>query len=82
MNFQSKCRIIVKQSIFIVHPQTPEQTTALKAFMQAQKINFEVSREEAYNPEFVEKIIKSKKQIARGEFTDAKLEDIPNFIDS
>lgn len=34
------------QDIFIAHPQTSEQVSALKAFMQALKIKFEVAKED------------------------------------
>ncbi|HMY85387.1 MAG TPA: hypothetical protein PLC76_07750 [Saprospiraceae bacterium] len=52
---------------FIVHPQTNEQVAALKAFMQALKIKFEVTKEEeAYNPEFVAKIEKAKQDYKEG----------------
>lgn len=68
--------------IFIVHPQTSEQVSALKAFMQALKIKFETTSEKSYNPEFVAKIMESKKQIAEGKYTEVKLEEINSFIDS
>lgn len=48
--------------IFIVHPQTSEQVSALKAFMQALKIKFETTSEKSYNPDFVAKIMESKKK--------------------
>ena len=70
------------QNIFIAHPQTSEQVSALKAFMQALKIKFEISKKDEYNPEFVEKIMESKKQIADGNFTDVKKDDLKAFIDS
>ena len=70
------------QEIFIAHPQTNEQVSALKAFMQALKIKFEIAKEDTYNPEFVEKIMESKKQIAQGKFTEVKQENIKSFIDS
>lgn len=70
------------QDIFIAHPQTSEQVSALKAFMQALKIKFEISKEETYNPEFVEKIFESKKQIAEGKFTEVKAENLNSFMDS
>ncbi|MEZ4911891.1 MAG: hypothetical protein R2774_13640 [Saprospiraceae bacterium] len=54
------------QDIFIAHPQTKEQVSALKAFMQALKIKFEISKEENYNPEFVEKIEKARKDYKDG----------------
>ncbi len=70
------------QDIFIAHPQTSEQVSALKAFMQALKIKFEVVKEDSYNPEFVEKILESKRQIAQGNFTEVKQENLKSFIDS
>lgn len=70
------------QDIFIVQPTTKEQVSALKAFMKALKIKFEVSKEEDYNPEFVEKIMESKRQYAQGKFTEVKRENIKSFIDS
>jgi len=68
------------QDVFIAHPQTSEQVSALKAFMQALKIKFEISKENSYNPDFVEKIKESKKQIAQGKFTEVKQDDINAFI--
>jgi len=70
------------QEIFIAHPKTPEQVNALIAFMKALKIKFEVAKEDSYKPEFVEKILESKKQIAEGKFTDVKAENLNSFIDS
>jgi hypothetical protein len=70
------------QDIIIAHPKNNEQVSALKAFMQAMKIKFEISKSDSYNPEFVEKILESKKQIAQGKFTEVKQEDIKSFIDS
>ena len=64
------------KDIFIAHPQTSEQVSALKAFMQALKIKFEISKEETYDPEFVEKILESKKQIVEGKFTEVKAENL------
>lgn len=68
------------QNIFIAHPKTSEQVSALKAFMQALKIKFEETKEEVYNPEFVEKIKFSKKQISEGNFTEVNKADIKSFI--
>ncbi len=70
------------QEILVAHPQTSEQVSALKAFMKALKIKFEVAKEEDYKPEFVEKIMESKKQIAEGKFTEVKQKDLQAFIDS
>lgn len=45
---------------FIAHPQTSEQVSALKAFMQALKIKFEVTNVENYDLAFVEKIVEAE----------------------
>jgi len=54
------------QDIFIAHPQTNEQVSALKAFMQALKIKFEVTKKDSYNPEFVAKIEKARQDYKEG----------------
>jgi hypothetical protein len=70
------------QDIVIAHPHTTEQASALKAFLHALNIKFEVTKEDKYNADFVEKIVESKKQIAEGKFTEVKKEDLQSFIDS
>ncbi|MBK8348118.1 MAG: hypothetical protein IPL08_10975 [Saprospiraceae bacterium] len=70
------------QDVLIVHPSNEEQVTVLKAFLEALKIRFEFSKNETYNPEFVEKILESKKQIAHGKFTEVNQKDLKAFIDS
>jgi hypothetical protein len=70
------------QDIFIAHPETSDQVSALKAFMQALNIKFEVSKNDTYNPEFVEKILESESQIEQGKFTEVKQENLKSFIDS
>ena len=69
-----------KQDILIAHPQTSEQFSALKAFMQELKIKFEVSKNDTYNPEFVKKILESKEQAKKGEVTMVKREDLKEFL--
>lgn len=68
------------QDIFIAHPQTREQVSALKAFMQALKIKFEVSKEETYNPDFVAKIEESREQAKNGQVTRVRKEDLKEFL--
>lgn len=53
-------------SIIIIHTENKEQENALKAFAKALKIKFEVSKENPYDPEFVEKILQGDKDIAEG----------------
>ncbi len=68
------------QDIFIAHPKTEEQVNALKAFMQALKIRFEISKEESYNPDFVEKVLESQKQAREGKVTRVKKENLKEFL--
>lgn len=63
------------EPIFIVHPTTNEQITALKAFVKAMKIKFEISTEKPYNPAFVKKIEQSQKDKEEGKGTSMKIED-------
>ena len=70
------------QNTFIVYPQTKEQVSALKAFMQALKIKFEISKKDEYNPEFVEKIKGSREQVKNGRVTRVEKENLRGFIDS
>ena len=66
--------------IFIAHPQTSEQVSALKAFMQALKIKFEVTNVENYDPAFVEKIVESREQAKSGKVTRVKKENLKEFL--
>lgn len=54
------------------------QIDAIKAFMKALKIKFEVAKEteSPYNPEFVAKIQKSRKQAGEGKTVKIALDDI------
>lgn len=68
------------QDIFIVHP-TSEQANALKAFIRAMKMKFDVATtDNIYNPEFVSKIKKSKTQIKKGRFVEVQQKDLQNFL--
>lgn len=64
---------------FIIHTDTPEQESALKAFVKALKMKFEVT-EKLYNPDFVAKIQQSEKEIEQGKTTIVKKEDLSNFL--
>lgn len=63
-----------------VHPEDASQIEAVKAFMKALKIKFEISKEKPYNPEFVEKIKRSEEDFKNGKFTRVKKEDLQNFL--
>jgi hypothetical protein len=70
----------------IVHPDNKEQLAALKTFMKAFKIAFEVEKS-PYNPEFVAKIQESREQVKRGEVRVVNLAEIekssydPKFVE-
>lgn len=64
------------EDIYIIHPENEEQASALKAFVKALKIKFEVATEKMYNKDFVEKIKRSKKQHLEGKDVVIKTEDL------
>lgn len=64
------------QDVFIAHPTTEAQVSALKAFMQALKIEFEVSNGDSYNPEFVAKILQGKKDIEQGKGISISMDEL------
>jgi len=68
------------ENIIIAHPQTDEQVNVIKAFMNALKIKFEISKESPYNADFVTKIEKSKKEFESGDFTRIEKNDLQNFL--
>lgn len=64
------------ENTFIIHPETTEQENALKAFIKALKIKFEVSKEKPYDPDFVAKIKESRQQAKEGKTVKMDLDDI------
>jgi hypothetical protein len=64
------------------HPEDASQIKALKAFMKAMKIKFELApeTESPYKPEFVEKIKESRKELEEGNFKRVKKEDLKQFL--
>lgn len=60
--------------LFIAHPKTYEQLEAMKAFVKALKIDFEI--EKPYDPKFVTKILKGEQDIADGKGIKIKTEDL------
>ncbi len=61
--------------ILIAHPDNKEKLVALKAFMKALKIRFEEEKP-LYNPEFVEKRNRGKKDFEAGRYKAIKTEDL------
>ena len=62
----------------IAHPTTSEQMEALKAFVKALKIKFEIlnPEEKGYDPEFVEMVLQGDKEFENGNFKIIKTEDL------
>ena len=63
-------------NILIAHPSNENELSIIKAFFEALKIKFEVTQESPYNPEFVAKIQKSRKQALEGKTVKIALDDI------
>jgi hypothetical protein len=68
------------EHILIARPKTNEQFIALKAFMEALKINFETTEDKPYDPAFVEKLIESRRQAEEGKTTRVKKENLKEFL--
>ncbi len=68
------------KDIYIAHPKTDEESKALKAFLQALKIEFEIPGEKSYHPEFVEKALESRQQAKDGKVTRIKKENLKEFL--
>jgi len=49
-----------------IHPEDASQVEAIKAFMIALKIRFEVSNNQQYDPEFVNMVLKAEQEIRQG----------------
>lgn len=67
------------QDIFIARPQTREQVSALKAFMQALDIKFEISGQSPYGPAFVEKVLQGKKDIEQGKGINLSVQELDDL---
>ncbi|MFN8775428.1 MAG: DUF2683 family protein [Flavobacteriales bacterium] len=69
-----------REGLFIVRPSTVDQVNAIKAFLKALHIQFEVAEESPYAPEFVEKLHRSKKEFEQGKFTRVDKKELENFL--
>ena len=66
---------------FTVHTEDKEHLNAVKAVLKALKVKFEMSKEDKpYNPEFVAKIEKSKKEIAEGKTIRVSIDKLDEFL--
>lgn len=65
---------------YTIHFDNKEQENALVAFMKALKMKFEVSKNDSpYNPDFVEKIKQSQKEISEGKGVRLSKSDLNNL---
>ncbi len=71
---------MASENIFIVHPENAEQVNALKAFINALNIKFEISSEPNYDPDFVAKIKKSREEFQTGNYLKVKKENLKDFL--
>ena len=64
----------------ILHPKHKRQLSLLKKLAKEMGVAFETKKQEAeeetYNPEFVAKIMRSRKDFEEGRFTAIKTEDL------
>lgn len=68
------------ENTFIIHPETKEQENALKAFIKALNIKFEIAKGKPYDPDFVAKIQESRKQAKEGTTTPVEKENLKEFL--
>ena len=72
--------VMQSDKTFIIQPETTEQENALKAFIKALKIKYEVSSKKPYDPDFVAKIKESRQQVEKGKTTGVEKEDLKEFL--
>ena len=66
---------------FTIHTEDKAHLNAVKAVLKALNVKFEISKKDKpYNPEFVAKIIKSKKEIATGKTTRINIDKLDEFL--
>lgn len=66
----------MKTQDIIAHPANAQEMSVIKAFFEALKIKFEVAKDSPYDPEFMDKIEKSRKQASEGKTVKIDLDDI------
>jgi len=62
--------------VIIIHPPGQNKIQALKAFLEAMKIDFEITKRGNYKAEFVEKILEGDKSIKKGKTKSITLDDV------
>ena len=64
------------QNVLIARPTNANELNIITAFFEALKIKFEVAQESPYDPDFVAKIQKSRKQATEGKTVKIELDEI------
>lgn len=65
---------------FVIRPENDEQEEALKAFIKALKMKFEIFGEDPYDSAFVLKIEESREDYRKGEYTRIAKEDLEDYL--
>jgi len=69
------------ENIVIAHPTYHEQTNAIKAFLKALKIKFEVKKEEeVYHTDFVNMVLDAEKEIKEDKGKKLTSEEFDNLL--
>ena len=66
-------------STLIVHPTDIEQENVIKAFFKALKIQFEVTKDSAYNKNFVNMVLQAETSIKQGKGRKVSSEEFDNL---
>ena len=66
-------------NIFIAHPINIEQENVLKGLFKALKIKFEVTKEAAYNKDFVNMVLQAEESIKYGKGKKVTSEEFDNL---
>jgi hypothetical protein len=64
------------QDTLIVHPSNAHEMNVIKAFFEALKIKFEVTKDSQYNPEFVSMIKQGQQDINDGKGITMTLDEL------
>ncbi len=67
------------QEILIAHPSNTNEVNTLKALLKVLNIKFEVAKESPYNPAFVAKIEKSRKDFKAGKGKTVTVKELENL---
>lgn len=68
------------ENIFIAHTSNDAQLNALKAFLKALKIKFEITKaEKPYDPEFVNMVLDAEKEIKNGKAVKVSSDNFENL---